>query len=175
MAEGILDVVSLLSGGGVTGLVSSDYIFDGPNKLIILNDGVTQFEVVELYSRWKEWVMLSDNAKWAQAFRSVGGEPIGGGQTIAPYIFLVNGWKVRPHEADHALTTLGNLLSDDESFPFVHTLGLHNVQIRAIVSANAIMSEAIGGGGGSCVWTEEEKEAALNDLEITKHLSLIHI
>lgn len=116
------------------------YTFDGANRLIALSAGVRTFSVVDLYSRWKDWVMLSDNAKWIQAMRSIGNESIGGGQSISPYIILMNGWKIRPDEADHLLTVVGNLITDDESNAFSQTLGSYNVEIREVVTANSLTS-----------------------------------
>lgn len=57
--------------------------FDGPNRLILINYGETilNFED-DVYSAWKEWMQLEnhiDNMSYAQAMRSVGGDPIPGG------------------------------------------------------------------------------------------------
>jgi hypothetical protein len=73
--------------------------FDPANRRIVLNAGVTSITTQFLYSRWKEWAQ--DNAQWPEAFRVVGGDPIGGGLFVASYFFLMNSWRVRPQEADH--------------------------------------------------------------------------
>jgi len=122
------------------------YQFDGANKLIILTAGTTSFSATDLYSRWKDWVQISDNSKYIFAFTSVAGDPIGSGQTIAPYIFLntIDGWRIRPQEVDHELRISGNLYSNDSSLPlFVQTLGDYTVTIIIERSSAAIV---VGGG-----------------------------
>ncbi len=127
------------------------YSFDGQTRIVTLDFGVTSFNVQDFYSRWKEWVILSDNSKWSQAMLAIGGEPLGGGQFISAYIILLNGWKLRPYEANHSLTVLGNLSTDDESPAFIPTLGNFNVIIREQVTSNSITTliETAAGSGGS--------------------------
>lgn len=105
---------------------------DGPNKLFILTSGTTELDVKDLLSRWKDWVLLSDNSKYLPAFNSVGGDDIdlGAGTQIPAYCFLLNGWRVRPDEANHTLAvTTGILLVDGGGDPFVNTLGSYVVRI----------------------------------------------
>lgn len=116
------------------------YSFDGVNKLIVPLS-TASFTVKDLYSRWKEWVLDSDNSKYIQAFRSVAGDPIGVSQSIAPYIFLntAQGWRMRPFEASHEVTITGNLYSEDFTLPlFVPTLGTYTVLIILERSSAAI-------------------------------------
>lgn len=122
------------------------YTFDGPNKLVVLS-GVTSFSAVDLYSRWKDWLLLSDNSKYLHAFVSVAGDPIGSGQAIAPYIFLntTDGWKIRPQESDHELRISGNLYSLDPSEQmFVPTLGDYTVTVL-IERSSAAVAVTVGG------------------------------
>jgi len=114
--------------------------YDTSAKLFILNSGVTSLDVkVDLYSDAKEdW---KDNAtlnKLKFPIVAVGGQDIGGGQTISPYYILRYGWKIRPHEADHELVVTGNVITDDASDPFVNTVGSYNVRIKYVVSSNSI-------------------------------------
>ncbi len=141
--------------------------FDGPNKLIINDSGTTSFDVREVYSRWKDWVALSDNAKFLQAFSVVGGNPTIGSNIITPYFFLENDWKVRPQEANHTLQVDGIMLTIDSSDAFVDTLGTFRVGVQSIVP---ILTETVivSGGSGSCDLTEvltaiEEIPAAVLD------------
>jgi hypothetical protein len=110
--------------------------FDGALRRIIVDDGVSSLSVmVDVYSAWKRWVLLSDNSKYAAAMRSVGGDPLPGGQFLGATFFLLNGWKIRPYEGDHTLTLNGNLYSEDGSSPFVRTIGDFNVLIQQNNSA----------------------------------------
>lgn len=122
------------------------YIFDGPNRLIILSTGTINISTVEMYSAWKQWITLSDNTKYLPAFKVVGGDPTTGGNSITPYFFLDNGWKVRPQEANHTLDVNGILLTTDDSDPFKDTIGNWRVKIKSIVP---IYAESVLSSGGT--------------------------
>lgn len=112
------------------------YQFDGPAKLIILTAGTTAVEVEELYSRWVDWVTLSDNSKYLPAIRFVGGDAISATKNLGITFFLINGWRIRPDEANHTLRVAGNLYTDPSGFsPFVATVGAFNVMIEMTVSS----------------------------------------
>jgi hypothetical protein len=143
--------------------------FDGPNKLIIVNDGELELDAEsEVYSAWKRW-MLEDvpssaapsaaayNAAFLQALRTVGGDPIGGTQEISPYFFLTNGWRVRPYEGNHRLVTDGNLFVDGGGNPFIPTTGNFNVVVELQTSSKSI-SDVINVSGGTLL-TQQESDA----------------
>lgn len=113
------------------------YTFDGASRRIILSSGVTALDVKDCYSRWKEWVATSDNSKYLPAFEVVGGNPTVGSNTISSYFFLLNGWKIRPQEASHTLEVSGILITEDNSDPFVDTIGNYRVRIVQIVPLQA--------------------------------------
>ena len=138
------------------------YTFDGPNKLFILAPGTVSLDVQDLYSRWKEWVALTDNMKYAQALRVVGGDPTVGANSISNYFFLLNGWRVRPQEANHVLTVTGTLLDEEGADPFTNTLGTWRVRIVQIVPLLAETIAVEGGGGGSAPTTAQIVSALLN-------------
>lgn len=118
--------------------------FDGPNKLIIADAGTTYLNVaVDIYSAWKIWAAQDENIKYEQAMRVVGGDPTVGGNRISGYFFLMNGWRIRPQEANHYLVVDGILLVDGGGDPFVNTLGTYNVRINQItpLQAEAILVE----------------------------------
>ena len=122
------------------------YTFDGINSLIILPLNVTTINVNDIYSRWVDWVLTSDNSKYLPAFRSVGGDPISGTLSLSPTYFLTNGWYIRPSEADQYLTVNGNLFTDPSgSNPFIATLGNYNVVIQYVTS-NVVSTIATGSG-----------------------------
>ncbi|MDD5416189.1 MAG: hypothetical protein PHE48_04270 [Candidatus Daviesbacteria bacterium] len=114
--------------------------YDTNNKLFILNTGVTSFDVVvDLYSDAKEdWLSDPLMNKFRFPIMAIGGQAIGGGQVISPYIVLRYGWKIRPQEADHTLTVAGNLITDDETSPFTSVLGDYQVTIKSIVSSSSL-------------------------------------
>lgn len=114
--------------------------YDTTNKLFVLKNGVTNFDaVVDLYSDAKEdWLSDTLLNKFKFPLIAIGGQSIGGGRFISPYIMLRYGWKIRPHEANHTLTVAGNLITDDETAPFVNVLGNYQVEIKSIVSSNSL-------------------------------------
>ncbi len=69
--------------------------FDPINRKIVVSNNVTDFDIKnDLYSSWKEWVQIRDNAKYFMAIRTTGGDPIGGGRFTGDVYFLVNNWKL---------------------------------------------------------------------------------
>lgn len=125
--------------------------FSGSTKIITLTSGTTILDVKDLYSRWKDWVLLSDNSKWDIAFQTTGGDVIdsGAGTYVPLYAFLVNGWRIKPQEANHTLNvTNGILLVSGGGDPFVNTTGSYIVRINYQQPVQAITVSTGGGGGG---------------------------
>lgn len=118
--------------------------FDAATKRIVL-DG-TNVTAQSIYSAWVDWAATSDNAKYLPAFRSVGGDDLGGGLLIPPYYFLQNSWRIRPMEANQTLTITGNLFVDGGGDPVVSTLGVFNVLTKLVVPVQA---QGISTGGGA--------------------------
>ena len=56
------------------------YSFDGVNKIITPTEapvgGEISINVQEIYSRWIDWFLTSDNSKYLMAMRAVGGDPL---------------------------------------------------------------------------------------------------
>lgn len=120
--------------------------FDGENKIISVNLGVTTLDVkTDLYSDWKEWTLLSDNSKYLPAFRTVGGDPLVGSESLGATYFIQNGWKIRPQEADHILSINGNLYQEGGGDYIISTLGNFNVTVLRTVSQ---LTNAINTGDG---------------------------
>jgi hypothetical protein len=120
--------------------MSSIFIFDGVNKLISTQNNVDTFSTIDLYSAWKLWVQESDNSKFVEAIFTIGGEPIGGGQSVSPYFFLNTpaGWRMQAYGRDHELKIVGNLFSVDSSLPiFIPTVG-YTVLIAIERSSSAL-------------------------------------
>jgi len=100
---------------------SGDFIFSGDSKSIIIVSGVTNVNVQDMYSRWKEWAQVSDNSKYLGAFRTFGGDPTIAGQFAPSYYFLTNGWRVL---VDFGEVDFGvNLYTDELEPPVIVGLG----------------------------------------------------
>lgn len=122
--------------------------FDGVTKVITITT-VNTLDVKDLWSRWVDWVLTSDNSKYMPALSQVGGDDIdvSAGTSIPIYIYLLNGWKIKPREANHTLAvTNGILLVDGGGDPFINTTGAYTVRINYQQPVQAI-GVATGGGG----------------------------
>jgi len=106
--------------------------FDGPNRLILLEDETT-LDVKELYYKWRLWANNLENLKYPLAMRYVGGDKLPKSRLGITY-FLINGWKIKPASKNYTLTVEGNLYSDDGSDVFVPADGDVNVLIVSRVS-----------------------------------------
>lgn len=107
--------------------------FDGPNRLISFDALPTELSVIDLYSRWKDWVLTGNNSGYLEAFTPVGGQDIDltQGTRVPLYAFLVNDWRIRPYEANHTLNvTQGVLLVSGGGDPFIETLTPYTVRIN---------------------------------------------
>lgn len=107
--------------------------FDGPNRLILVNDGVTELDVrIDLYSNWKEWIKqpTQTNSQFPEAFSAIGGDPLPGGRVLGTTFFLENGWRIRSWEGDHILTITGNLFTREGDDPVVPTIGQNKVTVN---------------------------------------------
>jgi hypothetical protein len=125
--------------------------FDGDAKLISLSAGTVSLGVRDLWSRWVDWFVSSDNGKYLPAFEQVGGQEIDAtaGTSIPIYIFLSNGWRIRPQPADHTLVVSDGVLAvDGGGDPFVDPVGDHVVRINYQQPVQAITVSTSGGGGG---------------------------
>lgn len=136
--------------------------FDGATKRIILDSA--SVEAAEIWSRWSDW--HASNPEWPLAFRQVGGDDLGGGLLIPPYFFLLNGWRVRPMEANHTLVLTGNLFVEGGGQPVVQTLGAYNVSVQYTVPVQA---QAFATGGGTAptpaqIWAHLIDGLAAEDL-----------
>jgi hypothetical protein len=125
------------------------YTFDGPSKIISLSSGTVTMSVKDLWSRWVDWYLTSDNGKYLPAMEQVGGQVISVANSsfVPVYVTLINGWKIRPQEANHTLiVNEGVLISSDNISPFVNTIGAYNVQVnfQQPIEAISITTAATG-------------------------------
>ena len=128
--------------------------FDGLNKRVILNS--TSVTASEIWSRYMDWLAAdSNNAKWGLAMTQIGGDDLGSGLFVPIYVFLQNGWRVRPMESSHQLMITGNLFVAEGGSPLVNTLGNYNVIAQYTVPVQA-QAMATSGGSGSGGLTSEQ-------------------
>jgi len=119
--------------------------FDGATRRIMVTD-VSSVDVQrDLYSAWKHWLILSDNAKYEQAFRSVGGDAIGNGQQSPVYFFLMNDWKIVVDGivVDFSLNLYCEEETNTSTFPFII---LNNGAVSYKVSDSPVVTTSGGSG-----------------------------
>jgi len=136
--------------------MAAKFTYDCTNKLFILKPGVTSLDAkTEFYSAIKyDWIHDAPVGESVPDIRlmhhlfpieSIGGQPIGGGQTISPYYNLLYGWRIRPPEENSALSIVGNIITAEGDEPFVPTVGAYNTFVTYVVSSNSITSETGAG------------------------------
>ena len=123
--------------------------FDGANR-IILCPSVGYYDVVEdIYSDWKVWAKTGDHGKFPPAFDSIGGDDMGGGANVAPYVFIRNdlGWRLKAPEQTGDVIVQGNMLARDPDMGsfLLPADGAFTVTFRFEVSAIATIL-AVGSG-----------------------------
>ena len=119
--------------------------FDFATLTIKAQDFVTMDVGTDIYSEWKRLVQAGPaqvRMGAPPAFDiSVGGNPIGGGQTISPYFFLRNdlGWRFEAAAGSGELTISGNMFPFDVNLlSFRADSGGGTVLIRQQVSPQSI-------------------------------------
>ena len=97
---------------------------DGVRRLFIVGPDVTEIDIkADIYSPWKEWSLLYDNAKFVPAIRTIGGDPapLGSGLFAGDLYFLLNNWQVEVNETGKTGT---GILFHDDGIPVFSNIAL---------------------------------------------------
>ena len=146
--------------------------FDPAAKRIILDSA--SVTATEIFSRWEDWAVASDNLKYGMVIRQVGSDDLGGGLSIPPYFFLQGDWRVRPMEASHNLTITGNLFVEGGGVPVVPTLGTYQVNVNYTVPVQAQGISTSGSTGPSAAEIAAAILAALQATEIPVNVESVN-
>lgn len=137
------------------------YTFDFPNKLIVMDTGETVYDVRGAYSCWKDEVFLLDNLTEPFAFDTLGYVEYSTGKWVPAFTELINGWKIRPDEANHTLTVEGGILyATAAADPFVDTVGAYTVRIAYAAPVDVL---ALDTGGGAAPTAGEVADAVWDE------------
>jgi len=140
--------------------------FDGPNRIIYVNEGETELDVRrDIYSNWKEWTLSNQGeplpANWPIALVSVGGDTISETVKLGATFFLENGWRIKPWEsaAGYVLTITGNIYTREPGEnPFIPTSGVSVALTRSnlidIVSPTVSISTQDRAAIAVAVWEQ---------------------
>jgi hypothetical protein len=107
--------------------------FDGPNKLVLVNQGVTELNFeTDVYSAWKEWVKdpYHLNAGYEEALSAIGGDDLPGERKLGTTFFFENGWRMRTWEGNHELVLSGNVFTREGEAIFIPTLDPWTITIN---------------------------------------------
>lgn len=138
------------------------YTFDGTTKRVTLPSGMVTLDLVDLHSRWKDWI-LAGHAECLLAFSTVGGEIT----EIPLYLFMLNGWLIVPQSANHVLNvTNGVLVGQGAADPFTDPAGSYKIRINRQVPGIAIGYSTTGGGGPTAADIAAAVLASLNSSTI---------
>lgn len=136
------------------------YTIDFANKLVIMGTGETEYDIPGAYSHWKDQMRLADNFIYDFAYTIKGGVVYSGAKEIPAFTALVNGWKVRPDEADHTLSAVNGILYvEGGGDPFVDTLGAYTVRINYAQPVEVLALSTSGGGGATAseIWSHSTR------------------
>lgn len=141
--------------------------FDGPGRLILINEGVTEIDIQrDIYSAWKEWSLLETNTRYLQALNTVGGEPTVAGQRLDVTYFLINGWRIKPYPGSYQLNLIGNIFEvngGDIKVPAdTNPLFPNNISINTSTSVIVRQVDSGGGSGATSSLTPDESAALFN-------------
>jgi len=147
--------------------------FDGPNRLILINEGETDIDFREdVYSNWKEWLLTRTNSQFLEAISVVGGDPLPGSRILGSTFFLENGWKIRSWEGDHILTITGNVFARDGSDPVLPPLGDFKVTVNFNTSTLVEGGRQVGAELGIDTVIQIDEVWKIHGLDIANPLSV---
>lgn len=89
-----------------------------PALYIVLDAAQLTYTASEIYTEWKLWA-LAENAEWPAAWRPVGGDDAGAGETTPAFFFIRNdnGWRIRKPDGNGEYVIDGNVLAENTSLP----------------------------------------------------------
>ncbi len=144
--------------------------FNGSTRRITVNAGVTALDIrSDVYSAWVRWVAREANARFRQAMRASGGDPIPGGETGVVF-FLMNGWKL---ELDpNVVAVSGVLYSEDYGTAFwsAQDLPIYPATVSALVNSAVSVQNVVTG----TALTAEQTAAAVWGY-ITRNVNVTHM
>jgi hypothetical protein len=129
-------------------------LFDFPNMEHDLNTGVSSGSLVDvdipqIYSEWKDEILLSNNAQYDFYYTIVGGNPTSGPNSIPKYVFQINGSKLSLELVNHSLVLSGGIIIPESGKPYV-TPGVFTRDVQYELPV-----QAIGVNGASTIAPSE--------------------
>lgn len=135
--------------------MSDKFTFNGAQKKIYCKnssvvDQTFSFSIYELYSDWKRWIYQDgENLKYLPAFRTIGGDPIGGGAYVGFYLFLRNdfGWRLVPPNTNNiTISVEGSLFGESPNVAIMDQISGNTTQL--IINRSSLSLGVQTGDGG---------------------------
>lgn len=131
--------------------------FDGYNRIIYVNEGVTTLNVkADIYSAWKEWLLGNvenpNGNVWPEAISAIGGEPLNDTLNVGSTFFLENGWRIQPiaSKNPYILTVNGNIYTREAGGnPFLFAEGVSVNLTRSNIVDQVVASSTLSAGDKS--------------------------
>jgi len=128
--------------------------WDGRNRIIYVNEGVTELDVkIDIYSAWKEWVLASPEyptaSTWKEAISAIGGEPLNDTLNVGSTFFLENGWRIQPFASKnpYILTVNGNIYTREAGGnPFLFAEGVSVNLTRSNIVDQVVATSSLSSG-----------------------------
>lgn len=130
---------------GVEWALTEKVSFNGALKMIKVNSGVTALDIrADVYPAWVRWVSREENARFFQAMRYSGGDPIPGGETGVTF-FLMNGWKLVYDP--NTVAVAGVLYSENYATPFWNSDGnpVYPATVASLVNSSVSYQNVVTG------------------------------
>lgn len=117
--------------------------FDYSGKIHVLDPtvssgGQVDMSLPQLYSNWKDDILLSNHFIYDLAYEVVGGQDTFGVQSITLFFFQQNGWKMRPKEINHTGSLTDGVIVAESGGPIVPTTGSYNAFIEYVKPEHVI-------------------------------------
>lgn len=143
-----------------------NFRFDGLGKKVFINDGVTSITIVDMYSRWCDWLTVDDNLKFTQAMRFSGYDPIPGGFTGTTY-FMMAGWRLVYDPNTVAVS--GVLYSEVDATAYWNAAGnpIYPATVSALVNSSVSYTNVVTGTALTPEQTTAAVLAAMTPAQIT--------
>jgi len=138
--------------------------WDGEDKIIYVNEGVTTLDVkIDIYSAWKQWTLASPEEptpiSWPNAISAIGGEPLNDTLNVGSTFFLENGWRIQPFASKnpYILTVDGNIFTreaGENPFLFAEGVSVNLTRSNLVdqIVATSTLTEADQDAIASKVW-----------------------
>ena len=147
------------------------FIFDGDNRTITIDgayvvDGVVQFSVQEMWSRWVDWNAATSGI-YPRAFDIVM-VPLSPTEYVGPYLFMRNdlGWRVMPPAINPCTIIIeGSFYGKDPMLPVMVNLDAQATDM--IVNRSSITNTITTEGGSGTGPTANEIAAATRALFVS--------